>query len=327
MDRRTFVCTAAKGLLVVPLATLAQQPAKVYRIGILSPNASESPVSKAVHDELRRSLSDLGYVEGRNLVVDARWAEGKTERLPGLAAELAALNPDVIVANTTQATLAAKQAAAATPIVMINVTDPVGFGLVASLAHPGGNVTGLTDFGFELSSKSVELIREIVPKATRIAVLVSDNPVHPFQLREIQDAAKRFELTIVPASAMTTDELEKAVAFAKANAAALIVLGGGLQSGNREKISELAKKARLPTVAYVRPYVDAGALASYGQEVLPQYRLAATYVDKILKGAKPADLPVEQPIKFELVINLHTAKALGLTIPQSLLLRASEVIQ
>jgi ABC-type uncharacterized transport system substrate-binding protein len=327
MDRRTFVCTAAKGLLVVPLAALAQQAAKVYRIGILSPNASESPVSKAAHGELRKSLSDLGYVEGRNLVVDARWAEGKTERLPGLAAELAALKPDVIVANTTQATLAAKQAAAETPIVMLNVTDPVGLGLVASLARPGGNVTGLTDFGFELSSKSVELIREIVPKATRIAVLVSDNPVHPFQLREIQNAAKRFELTIVPAFAMTTDELEKAVAFAKANAAALIVLGGGLQSGNREKISELAKKAKLPTVAYVRPYVDAGALASYGQEVLPQFRLAATYVDKILKGAKPADLPVEQPIKFELVINLHTAKALGLTIPQSLLLRASEVIQ
>jgi len=180
MDRRTFICTAAKGLLVVPLTTLAQQAAKVYRIAVLSPNASESPVSKAVHAELRKSLGDLGYIEGRNLVVDARWAEGKTERLPGLAAELAALKPDVIVANTTQATLATKQAAAATPIVMINVTDPVGFGLVDSLARHGGNVTGLTDFGFELSSKSVELIREIVPKATRIAVLVSDNPVHPF---------------------------------------------------------------------------------------------------------------------------------------------------
>jgi putative ABC transport system substrate-binding protein len=327
MDRRTFICTAARGLAVVPLAALAQQPATVYRIGVLSPNARESPTSKAVHDELGNSLRDLGYVEGRNLVVDARWAEGKTDRLPGLAAELVALKPDVIVANTTQATQAVKQAAEAIPIVMINVTDPVGFGLVASLARPGGNVTGLTDFGLELSAKSVELLREIIPKATHIAVLMSDNPVHPFQLREIESAAKRFEITIVPAFAITVDELERAISFAKANAAALIVLGGGLQSGNREKISELAKKAKLPTVAYVRPYVDAGALASYGQKVLPQFRLAATYVDKILKGAKPADLPVEQPTKFELIINLKTAKSIGIVIPQPLLLRADEVIQ
>jgi putative ABC transport system substrate-binding protein len=328
MDRRTLVRTAAQGwLLGAPLVAWAQQPTKVYRIGVLSPNARESPTSRAVYDELRNSLGELGYAEGRNIVIDARWAEGRTERLPALAAELAALKPDLLVATTTQATLVAKQAAPAMPIVMVNVTDPVGFGLVASLARPDGNVTGLTDFGLELSLKSVELVRELIPKATRIAVLMSDNPVHPFQLREIQSAAKRFEITIVPASAMTTDELEKAVTFAKANAAALIVLGGGLQSGNREKISELAKEAKLPTVAYVRPYVDAGALASYGQKVLPQYRLAATYVDKILKGAKPADLPVEQPTKFELILNLKTAKSIGIVIPQSLLLRADEVIQ
>jgi putative ABC transport system substrate-binding protein len=276
---------------------------------------------------LRNALGELGYVEGRNVIFDSRWAEGKTERLPELAAELAASKPDVIVAMTTQATLAAKRAAGAVPIVMINVTDPVGLGLVASLAHPGGNVTGLTDFGFELSLKSIELARELIPKATRIAVLVSDNPVHPYQLREIQNAAKRFEVTIVAASAMTADALESAITFAKASADVMIVLGGGLQSGNREKICELAKKLKLPTIANVRPYVIAGALASYGQKVLPQYRLAATYVDKILKGARPADLPVEQPIGFELVINLSTARALGLVIPQSLLLRANEVIQ
>jgi ABC-type uncharacterized transport system substrate-binding protein len=325
-DRRTFIGVLTGGLFGVPLAVLAQQPTKVYRICVLSPNARESPTSKAVHDEFRNSLGNLGYVEGRNLVVDARWAEGKTERLPGLAAELVALKPDVIFANTTQATLAAKQAAGTIPIVMINVTDPIGFGLVVSLSRPGGNVTGLTDFGFELSLKSIELARELIPNATHIAVLVSDNPVHPFQLREIQDAARRFEVTIVPAFAMTVDELEKAVTLAKANAAVMIVLGGGLQSGNREKISELALKAKLPTIANVRPYVDAGALASYGQKVLPQYRLAATYVDKILKGARPADLPVEQPTMFELVLNLSTAKALGLTIPQSVLLRADAVI-
>jgi putative ABC transport system substrate-binding protein len=327
MDRRTFICTATPVLLAMPLAALAQQPAKVYRIGFLSPNARESPTSKAVYDDFRNSLRDLGYVEGRNLVVDARWAEGKPESLPGLAVELVALKPDVIVVTTTPATLAVKEAAASIPIVMINVTDPVGAGLVASLVRPGGNVTGVTDFGLELSLKSVELTREIIPQATRIAVLMSDNPVHRFQLREIQNAAKRFEVTIVPAFAVTADELEKAVAFAKANATALIVLGGGVQSGNREKIVELAKKAKLPTIAFVRPYVDAGALASYGHEVLPQYRFAATYVDKILKGTKPADLPVGHPTKFELVINLNTAKALGLTLPQALLQRANEVIQ
>ena len=327
MDRRRFICTAAQALLVVPLAALAQQPVKVYRIGYLSPNARESPTSKAVYDDLRNSLGELGYLEGRNLVVDARWAEGKTELIPQLAVELVALKPDVIVVTTTPATLAVKQVAEAIPIVMINVTDPVGAGLVASLARPGGNVTGVTDFGLELSLKSLELTREIVPQATRIAVLVSDNPVHAFQLREIQNGAKQFGVTIIPAFATTADDLDKAVAFAKANAAVLIVLGGGMQSGNREKIAELAKKAKLPTVAYVRPYVDAGALASYGHEVLPQYRFAAAYVDKILKGAKPADLPVGQPIRFELVINLNTAKALGLTLPQSLLRRANDVIQ
>ena len=327
MDRRTFACAMARGLLIMPLPAWAQQPAKAYRIGFLSPNSRESPTSRTVYEDFRTSLADLGYAEGSNLAVDARWAEGKTERLAALAVELVALKPDVIVALTTPATLAAKQASEGTPIVMINVTDPVGSGLVASLARPGGNVTGVTDFGLELSVKSVELVREIIPQTTRIAVLTSDNPVHLFQLREIQSAAKRLEVTIVPTFARSVDELEKAVFFAKANATALIVLGGGLQSGNREKIAELAKKANLPTVAYVRPYVDAGALASYGHEVLPQYRFAATYVDKILKGAKPADLPVGHPTKFELVINMNTAKALGLTLPPSLLQRANAFVQ
>jgi putative ABC transport system substrate-binding protein len=326
MNRRAFVRAAVHGAWGVPLVALAQPAARLYRVAVLSPNARESQSSKAVYEEIRSALRDHGYVEGKNLVIDGRWAEGRTERLPALAAELAALKPDVVIAMTTQATLAAKRAAEATPIVMINVTDPVGVGLIASLAHPGGNVTGVTDFGYELSLKSVELAREIIPNVSRISVLVSDNPAHPFQLREIQSAARQLGMTVVPASAMAADELEKAIAFAKANASVLIVLGGGVQSGNRERIAVLAMSARLPTLAQVRSYVDVGCLASYGYKVLPQYRVAGRYVHQILKGAKAGDLPVEQPTNFELVINLKTAKSLSLSISQPLLARADDVI-
>ena len=279
---------------------------------------------------LRDLLQDLDYIEGQNLVLDRRWAEGRNERFPSLAADLVALKPDVIVADSTPAAIAAKHATAAIPIVMVNVADPVGSGLVASLVRPGGNVTGTTDFGIELAVKSVELIHTATPKATRLAVLLSDNPVHPTQLKEIQAAAKRRGLTVLPTMVKSSEEFEKAFAsMAKQHAGAVIQLGGAPFSTpqQRDKIIELAAKTKLPMMYPTRWWPEAGGLMGYGPSFAFRWRRTATYVDKILKGAKPADLPVEEPTEFHFAINLKTAKVLGLTIPQSLLQRADEVIQ
>jgi putative ABC transport system substrate-binding protein len=304
----------------------AQAPAKVYRVGWLSVGTPASAGPQV--DALKRELGPLGYVEGQNLVFDVRYAEGKLERLPGLAAELVALKPDVIIAPTTNGALAVKQATATIPIVITFVSDPVGSGIVSSLAQPGGNITGVTDFGIELAAKTVEMVRAVAPKVTRVAVLMSDNPTHPPQLKIIQDAARSAGLTVVSTMASAPEDLEKAFAsLAKDNAGALIVLGGAPHASQREKIAELAIKGGIPTVFLTRPYVDAGGLLSYGASIRHSYDVPAIYVDKIFKGAKPGDLPIEQPTKFELVINMKTAKALGLTIPQSLLLRADELIR
>jgi putative tryptophan/tyrosine transport system substrate-binding protein len=322
----------AIGLLAAPLAAEAQD-SKVYRVGLLlqgQPPTSPPPSWASRPGSFRKTLYDLGYIEGRNLILDVRWAEGRAERFPSLIAELVALKPDVIVVPTTPGTIAAMRATATIPIVMVNPSDPVGSGLVTSLARPGGNVTGVTDFGIELSEKAVDLMRTIVPKVTRVAVLMSDNPVHPFQFKAIQDAAKSIGLTVLPTTANSPEELETAFAsMAKNNARALIVLGDAAISSERarERLVELAAKTKLPTMFPSRWYVEAGGLLSYSVNFSNLYGLAATYVDKILKGAKPADLPVQQPTAFELVINLQTAKALGLTIPQSLLLRAEQVIE
>ena len=305
---------------------VAQTPAKVYRVAWLSVGSPASAGPQA--DALKRELGPLGYVEGQNLVFDFRYAEGKLERLPGLAAELVALKPDVIIASTTNGALAAKQATATIPIVIAFVSDPVGAGIFASLAHPGGNITGVTDFGIELAAKTVEMVRAVAPKVTRVAVLMSDNPSHPPQLKVMQDAARSAGVTLVPTMASAREDLEKAFAsLAKEDAGALIVLGGAPHASQREKIAELAIKGGIPTIFLTRPYVDAGGLLSYGASIRHSYDVPAIYVDKIFKGVKPGDLPIEQPSKFELVINLKTAKALGLTIPQSLLLRADEVIR
>ncbi|HEV8554319.1 MAG TPA: ABC transporter substrate-binding protein [Casimicrobiaceae bacterium] len=306
----------------------AQQPAKVYRVAYLSTASSNSTSSKAGFEEFQKTLRDLGYIEGQNLVIDPRWADGSAERIPGLAAELVALKPDVIVATTTPGVTAVKTATSTIPIVMMIVSDPVGAGFVTSLARPGGNITGVTDFGADLAAKSVELVHALVPSGTRIAVLMSDNPVHPLQLKLIQDAASTMRLTVLPIMGRSLGELEKAFVFAeKENATTVIVLGGPPHNALREKIAELAMKSKLATISPQRPYVDVGGLLSYGPKSLPQYRLVAGFVDQILKGRKPGDLPVQQPLELELVINLKTAKALGITIPQSVLLRATEVIQ
>jgi putative ABC transport system substrate-binding protein len=326
MDRRAFTRIVAGAFVAAALVVKAQQPARVYRVGWLSPS---NPASGAfLLDPFKRELNALGYVEGQNLVLDFRYAEGKIARLPGLAAELVALKPDVIVAHTTNGALAAKQATETVPIVMTFVSDPVGAGIVSSLAHPGGNVTGVTDFGVELSAKAVEMVRAVGAKANRAAVLMSDNPSHPAQLKVMQDAARSAGVTLVPTMAGTPEDLEKAFASMRQNnVGALIVLGGAPHASQREKIAALAINDGIATISLTRPYVDAGGLVSYGASVQDSYSLPAIYVDKILKGAKPGDLPIGQPTKFELVINMKTARALGLTLPQSLLLRADELIQ
>ena len=310
----------------MPLAGEAEQ-AKVYRIGVLE-QASPPPGSKP--GGLRMGLRDLGYIAGQNFVFVTRGAEGKNERFPGLAVELVALKPDVIIADSTPAALAAMRATATIPIVMVNVSDPVGSGLVTSLARPGGNVTGVTDFGTELAVKEVDLLHTAFPAIIRVAVLMSDNPVHPSQLKAVQEAAKRIGLTILPTMSKSIEGADEAFAsMAKDKAGALIWLGGAPFSteAQRDKLIDLAAKARLPALYPSRSFVEAGGLLSYGPDPVDKRRQTAAYVDKILKGTKPADLPVQQPIEFELVINLKTAKALGLTVPQSILLRADVVIQ
>jgi putative ABC transport system substrate-binding protein len=325
MDRRTFIQCFA-GILAAPLVAGAQAPAKSYRVGWLDPVTPTT--SRVLFDPFKKELNALGYVEGQNLVLDIRYAEGEIARLPALAAELVALKPDVIVASTTNAALAAKQATKTIPIVFTFVSDPVGAGIVSSLARPGGKVTGVTDFGVELAAKTVEMIRAVAPQVSRAAVLTSENPSHPAQLKVMQDAAKSAGFTLVPTVASTPDDLERAFAsLPQKNVGALIVLGGAPHAAQREEIAALAIKHRTPTIFLTRFYVDAGGLLSYGASIQDSYIVPAIYVDKILRGTKPADLPIVQPTKFELVINLKTAKALGITIPQSLLLRADEVIQ
>jgi len=317
----------AAAAFLVSLAAEAQQ-AKVYRVGVLSQGSPPAPGNPP--GILEKALHDLGYIEGRNIVFDRRWAEGKNERFSSLATELVALKPDAIVADTTAGAIAVKRATATIPIVMHQVSDPVGSGLVASLARPGSNVTGVANLETELHVKGVELLHAVVPKARRLAVLMSDNPVHPSQLKTIQGAAGGRGLTVLPSMVRSLEEFEGAFAsMTKQNADALIVFGGAPFStpAQRDKLVELAAKTKLPTMYRGRIYVDAGGLLSYGSSGVQRLRLVAAYVDKILKGANPADLPVQQPTEFELVINLKTAKALGLTIPQSMLIRADALIQ
>ncbi len=326
MHRRAFLHTLAGSLLAAPLAAEAEQAAKIARIGYLSPNLAATP---HLPEAFRQGLRDLGYVEGRNVVIEYRDVEGKFERLPALAAELVALKVDVIVTGAAQATQAAKNATTTIPIIMVAVVDPVRIGLVASLARPGGNVTGLSHFaGQELSGKRLELLREVVPKLSHVAIILnSANPSNPLQVRETEAAAQVLGLQLRPLEVRVPDDFERAFETAiRGRASALIALDDPFIFGERTRIVGLAAKSRLPVMYGFREFVDAGGFMSYGANLSDLFRRAATYVDKILKGAKPADLPVEQPTKFELVINLKTAKALGLTISQSLLQRADQVI-
>jgi putative ABC transport system substrate-binding protein len=326
MDRRTFVAGMGAVLLAAPLGAEAQQAGKVWRIGVLSPGPSTGPFSST---HLQQSLRELGYVDGVNLAVEWRNAEGKTERFDDLAADLVRLRVDVIIAIVPGATLAAKRSTASIPIVMVNTPDPVQLGLVVSLGRPGGNVTGTTTLSADLSSKQLELLKEAVPRAVRIAVLWNpNNPWHPLALKGAETAARSLAVLLQVLEARRAEEFDSAFeAMTRKRAGAVLVLADPLTAFHRTRLAELAIKRHLPAMFGTRAYAEAGGLMSYWAHQADLDRRVASYVDRILKGAKPADLPIEQPTKFELVINLRTAKALGLTIPPSLLGRADDVIQ
>jgi ABC-type uncharacterized transport system substrate-binding protein len=329
VHRRAFLTALGGSVLAAPLAAEAQPAAKVARIGYLGPNLAASP---HLPEAFRHGLRDLGYVEGRTVVIEYRDAEGKFERLPALAAELVALKVDIIVAGGTPAALAAKQATRTLPIVFAGPGDPVTSGLVTSLARPGGNVTGLSSFAPELVGKCLEQLKQAVPGVSRVAALWqpgglgerTDKDV----LKEAEAAARALGVRLQFVEARGPENFDRAFSdMTRARSRALTVLPSNMFITERRRLVDLAAKNRLPAVYGLREFVDAGGLMSYGANPADSFRRAATYVDKILKGAKPADLPVEQPTKFELVINLKTANALGLTIPPSLLVRADEVIQ
>jgi len=316
------------GLLAAPRASEAQQPAKVFRIGLLGLLPLTEPGASRIWDGFFEGLRQLGYVEGQNIVIESRFSEGRYERVPALAAELVRLKVDVIVAAAYTPD-AAKGATSTIPIVMTNHADPVGSRLVASLARPGGNVTGLSVQSPDLVGKQLQLFKEAVPKLSREAVLSNPiHPGHPRSLREAEVAARSLKMRLQVLEARAPTEFAGAFSAAtKESAGALLVVGDPMFFGERTRIVELAAKNRLPLMASQKEYAEAGGLLAYGIDHRDSFRRAATYVDKILKGAKPGDLPIEQPTKFEFVINLKTAKALGLTIPPSLLGRADEVIQ
>ena len=327
--RRAFLGTLAGGLLAAPLAAGAQQAAKVYRIGLLGGSPPNSPGGRRAWEGFFQGMRELGYIEGQNILVEGRFYGDHTERLPALAAELVRLNVDVIVAGTAPAPEAAQRATSTIPIVMATHADPIGSGLVASLAKPGKNVTGVSTVGPELVGKRLQLLKEVIPGISRVAVL--SNPTDTAQallLRDAQGAARSLNMRLQVLEARAPSDFAGAFsAMTKERARGVIVLTSSMFYAERTRIAELAVRSRLPAIYSVKEYAEAGGLMAYGVNLGESFRRAATYVDRILKGARPADLPVEQPTTFELVINLKAAKALGLAIPQSLLARADEVIQ
>jgi putative ABC transport system substrate-binding protein len=326
MTRRQLLIALGAGVLAAPFASRAQQQ-RVYRVGFLG--NSTAALEGNLVGPFREGLRDLGYVEGRNIIIEYRWAEGKYERFPDLIAELVARKVDVIVTAGTPAALAVQRATATIPLVMVAVGDPVSTGLVASLARPGGNSTGLTSIAPDLEGKRLELLREVVPKLARVSLLVNpDNAFHVGSEKQARAAAQVLHVDVQFIGVRADADFDHAFdVIAKERPDAFIVLADRVFLHNRGRIVDFAARNRLPAVYPYRELVEAGGLMSFGPNYADMHRRAATYVDKILRGAKPADLPVEQPTKFELIINLKSAKAFGLTIPQSLLVRADEVIQ
>jgi putative ABC transport system substrate-binding protein len=327
IGRTKLILALALGLFAWPLSADAQQPTRIPRVGVLSDEGS-SLAAKTL-EPFAQGLRDLGYVEGQNITFERRYAEEKNEILPGLAAELARLQPEVILAIGTPAARAAKIATQTIPIVFARISDPIGAGLVATLARPGGNLTGLSVQTRELAAKLLELLIMAVPEAKHVGVLWDPSflPSGPL-LKEVEGAARSMNLQLVPGEVRRPEDFEPALrAMVEQSAGALIVLPAPIFAAHLQRIADLTVKARLPAMFYRREQVEAGGLMSYGTNFPDMYRRAAAYVDKILKGAKPADVPVEQPTRFELVINLKTASVLGLTLPLTLLGRADEVIE
>jgi putative ABC transport system substrate-binding protein len=327
MKTKITVLALGATLLALCVSAAAQQQTRIPRIGYLTVSPLSANVVRV--EAFRQGLRELGYVEGKNIVIEWRSGEGKLEREGELVAEALRLKVDVIVTSGPTMTRAAKQATVTIPIVMTFDSDPVGNGFIASLARPGGNITGLSALSPELSGKQLELMKEIVPKLSRVAVLGNSNePANPKTLKEIELAAEALGVQVQPLDVRGPKDIETAFrAATKARADALVVLASAVLSDQRAKVANVALKSRLPAVYFRQEFVEAGGLMSYGTSFADLSRRAATYVDKILKGAKPADLPVEQPKKFEFVINLKTAKQIGLTIPPNVLVRADKVIK
>ncbi len=327
MMRRIITCLLPAVLLLTVSLAAAQQSGKIPRIGFLGV-ASLSATSARI-EAFRHGLRELGYVEGKNIVIEYRWAEGKIERLPDLAAELVRLKVDVIVTSSAAPTRAAKEATTTIPIVMANDNDPVGSGHVASLARPGGNITGVSTLAPGISGKQLGLLKEIVPKLSRVAVLgTSTNSGYAQVLREVELAAGAFGVKVQYLDVLDPKDIETAFrAASKERAGAVLLVASPVFLPQRTQIAELAVKNQLPAIFPQSEFVEAGGLMYYGANTANLFRSAATYVDKILKGAKPADLPVEQPVKFEFIINLKAAKQIGLTIPPNVLARADKVIK
>jgi putative tryptophan/tyrosine transport system substrate-binding protein len=328
MSKKIIIWLLVTFLLATAFSAEAQQPAKVHRIGFFSGGVSgSSPDIEA----FRQGLRDLGYVEGKNVVIEYRYTERNESRYPDLVSDFVRLKVDVIMCECTSATIAAKKATSTIPIVMTSTTDPVGNGLIASLARPGGNVTGLTSIGGELGGKLLELLKEIDPRLTRVAIVIPGGPARANKLfvKETEVPARALKVQLISLVVRGPEDYEGAVRLAiKERVNALLSrLPPGTPSAHRKQFMDLVAKSRLPVVSGTNLDTEAGALISYGRDPRESYRRAATYVDKIFKGTKPADLPVEQPTKLDLMINLKTAKQIGLTIPQKVLIRADKVIK
>jgi putative ABC transport system substrate-binding protein len=320
MRRRELIGSIVSATFAWPFSAFGQQSAgRIWRVAFLHPEALS-----AVFDAFRTEMRELGYIESKNLIIDTRYAGGNFDLLPSLMSELLALRPDVIVAVATPAVVAAQRATSTIPIVMAPATDPVGSGFIKSLAHPGGNITGMANMFGDAVAKSVEVLHALLRSARRIAVLMSTNPIHPQEYESAAAAAKKLDLAVIPVKAPTPADLEQAFErMAQANCDALFVLA----DPTRPAIVTLAAKSKMPTIYQFSNFVELGGLVSYGPDVKPIFAKVAHYVDKIFKGANPADLPVEQPIVFELALNLKTAASLGLTIPDTLIARADKVIE
>lgn len=329
VDRRTFIVAVASALLARRGTAAAQRPAKVWRIGLLCAVSRQSLVELGRYDAFVQGMRALGYVEGKNFIIEGRFADGNYERLSGYAAELVQIKVDVIVAVPSPAIRAARDATTTIPIVFPSTGDPVSSGFAVSLAHPGKNLTGLTNSNLDISAKTLELLIATVPNVSHVGILANPgSSTESEAVKTVGAAAMKFGVRNLTVEARTPDQIERAFAImAREHADAVVIAGDAFLNTQVKQIAELAIRFRLPSITQTPRYANAGGLMSYGQDTTDSYRRAAGYVDKILKGANAGDLPIEQPTKFDLIINLKTAKALGLAVPESLLLRADSVIR